>query len=140
MKEGTERCEHCGNLNRSGALHCDICGRGIAANLAVRRGAYTRKSRICFALCPISVLAAAAIIFSEDYLSYPQLRSAEVFSDLQGGSSLAGGAQSVQCQCLVAKSTSGGFPRQRHRKHAQAIHREFFEAEDAKRADVSMKL
>lgn len=68
MKEGIERCEHCGNINRSGALHCDICGRGIAGNLAVGRAEYTKKTIISFALCLIGALIVVAIILSEEYL------------------------------------------------------------------------
>lgn len=61
MKELTDQCEHCGNLNRSGALYCDICGKGLSANLAAKRREMTRKSRICFILCGVSVVTAVAL-------------------------------------------------------------------------------
>jgi RNase P subunit RPR2 len=44
MKELTDFCEHCGNLNRTGALHCDACGKGLSANLAAKFRAATRNA------------------------------------------------------------------------------------------------
>lgn len=64
MKELTDKCEHCGNLNRSGALHCDICGKGLSANLAVMFKKYTRKTCVRFILCGVSAIVTAVMIIA----------------------------------------------------------------------------
>lgn len=62
MKEFTDRCEHCGHLNLRGALHCDVCGNAISANLATAYKTVTKKSRNFLILSIVSIILAAAMI------------------------------------------------------------------------------
>lgn len=61
MNELLDRCEHCGNLNRRGALHCDRCGKGLSANLTARRKECTWKGLFCLIVCVVSVIAAVVL-------------------------------------------------------------------------------
>ena len=56
MKELTDKCEHCGNMNQTGALHCDSCGRGFAGNLAVKYRESTKNSLRFFIFAGLGVL------------------------------------------------------------------------------------